>query len=191
MLKKPPDERRSNRKTDTALVRENAGWMLAVARRILNDGPHAEDAVQNAFSSVFLKLDDFEGRSSIKTWMHRIVVNEALMILRSIVRKKETPIDPLLPQFDDAGCRIDQQLIEPETPESLLQSAETAAFVRDAIGKLPENYRIVLVLRDIEELSTREVGDALRLSEANVKVRLHRARAALKKLLEPAYRSGK
>lgn len=175
---------------DAAFVREHIGWMLAVARRILTDEMHAEDAVQNAFAKIFAKADTFEGRSALKTWMHRIVVNEALMILRGITRKKESPIDALLPHFDDAGCRVDQKLVIRDTPETALQSAEVTAFVKQAIAQLPEQYRIVLVLRDIEGLSTEEVGTALELSLSNVKVRLHRARAALKKLLEPIYRSG-
>ena len=176
---------------DADFVREHVGWMLAVARRILADEMHAEDAVQNAFAKIFLKIDDFEGRSALKTWMHRIVVNEALIILRSITRKKETAIESLLPQFDGAGCRTDQKLIDGDTPEMRLQSRETTAIVQEAIARLPEKFRIVLILRDIEGFSTEEVATALQLNVSNVKVRLHRARAALKKLLEPTYGSGK
>ena len=93
------------------LVEENIGWMLAVAMRILNDHMHAEDAVQNAFPKIFQGLDTFEGRSKLRTWMHRIVVNEALMIRRRQKSKNEAQIDPLLPKFDRSGCRIDQELV--------------------------------------------------------------------------------
>lgn len=193
LVKDPPAKDDGKKLTtdasDEALVREHVGWMLAVAQRILNDHAHAEDAVQNAFTNVFRGLNDFEGRSALKTWIHRIVVNESLMILRKIKRKNESPIDPLLPQFDSGGCRVDQALTTVVTPETLLGSARLSAEVRQKISELPQNYRIVLTLRDIEELSTAEVSDALGVSEANVKVRLHRARAALKKRLESVYGS--
>ncbi|MEP2029029.1 MAG: sigma-70 family RNA polymerase sigma factor [Paracoccaceae bacterium] len=166
-------------------VRENTGWMLAVAVRILQDTGLAEDAVQTAFAKILGKIDGFEGRSTIRTWMHRIVVNEALMILRKIKRRQEQSIDALLPTFDQSGCRIESDLAETVTPEDLLDQAQTGRAVTAAINKLPDTYRVVLCLRDIEGLSTAEVGEALGISEANVKVRLHRARAALKKLLEP------
>ncbi|MEX0317541.1 MAG: sigma-70 family RNA polymerase sigma factor [Ruegeria sp.] len=172
------------------IVRDNIAWMLAVAQRILNDRAIAEDAVQLAFTKIHRSLDGFEGRSSLKTWMHRFVVNEALMLLRKQKRKNEQPIDPLLPIFDDNGCRVDDPLIVSETSEDQLQSRQVRDLLNEKIDALPDQYRIVLVLRDIEGMSTSEVAEALDLSEANVKVRLHRARAALKKLLEPMMRGG-
>ncbi|MEP5759016.1 MAG: sigma-70 family RNA polymerase sigma factor [Litoreibacter sp.] len=172
-------------------VREHSDWMLAVAYRILLDRSLAEDVVQTAFSKIFAKLDTFEGRSKLRTWMHRIVTNEALMMLRKIKRRNEQSIDELLPVFDGGGCRVEFEQGDSSTPENLLSRRETHDQIRHAIMSLPEKYRIVLCLRDIEGLSTIEVGNALELSEANVKVRLHRARAALKKLLEPHIREQK
>jgi RNA polymerase sigma-70 factor (ECF subfamily) len=166
-------------------VREHSDWMLAVAYRILTDQAHAEDAVQTAFSKILSKLATFEGRSALRTWMHRIVTNEALMSLRKIKRQNEHSIDELLPVFDGSGCRIEFESNEIPTPEALLSRRQTHDQIRGAIMSLPDKYRIVLCLRDIEGLSTTETSKALGLSEANVKVRLHRARAALKKLLEP------
>ncbi len=172
-------------------VRSNTAWMLAVAVRILQDKGHAEDAVQVAFTKILTNIDGFEGRSALKTWMHRIVVNEALMILRKIKRRQEQSIDGLMPEFDGSGCRVEFVLTETETPEELLEKAQTSRAVSAAINQLPDPYRIVLCLRDIEELSTLEVCEMLDISEANVKVRLHRARAALKKLLEPVLKGQK
>lgn len=169
-------------------VREHVVWMVPVARRILRDHGHAEDAVQSAFSNIFKSLDTFDGRSTVKTWMHRIVVNQALMTLRKDRQLQVTPIDDLLPIFDANGCRIEDRWATFETPETLMQRSETRAKITKQIDLLPDKYRSVLVLRDIEELSTVEVAEALELSEANVKVRLHRARSALKKLLEPLFR---
>ena len=170
------------------MVRTHAPWMLAVARRSLRDHGLAEDAVQNAFASVFKNLDRFEGRSALKTWMHRILVNEALTLRRRDRQVAEASIEHLLPVFDDNGCRIEEDWATVENPESLLQRAQTRTRITELIDMLPDQYRIVLLLRDIEELSTAEVAAVLDLSETNVKVRLHRARAALKKLLEPLLR---
>ncbi|MDA1357532.1 MAG: sigma-70 family RNA polymerase sigma factor [Proteobacteria bacterium] len=171
-----------------SFVRENIAWMLASAHRIVGDRYLAEDCVQAAFMNVFGKLDDFKGQSSLRTWMHRIVVNQALMSLRSRKRLQERSLDDLLPAFEAGGCRLEDPWTTLETPESLLVQSRTAEYVLSAIQRMPDIYRIVLLLRDIEEMSTSEVAVMLELSESNVKVRLHRARSGLKKLLEPLLR---
>ncbi len=167
------------------LVRQHGGWMLAVARRIAGDAALAEDCVQEAFLAALKRIDRFERRSSLKTWLHRIVVNQTLMKLRSRKAKAEAPIDALLPAFDESACRIEGPWESLATPEEIYEREDRRALVQAKIAALPEGYRLVLQLRDIEELTTREVAEALGLTEANVKVRLHRARSALKKLLEP------
>lgn len=167
------------------LVRTHTDWMLGAAFRILRDRAHAEDAVQVAFTKIWSKFHAFEGRSALQTWMHRVVVNEALMTLRKIKRRNESSIDDLLPVFDESGCRVELEDKSAATPEVLLSRRQTHDHVRGAIMTLPDKYRLVLCLRDIEGFSTAETSEALALSEANVKVRLHRARSALKTLLEP------
>jgi RNA polymerase sigma-70 factor (ECF subfamily) len=169
-------------------VRANLGWMRRVARRILRDEGLADDCVQEAFLKAFRKIGDFEGRASLKTWLHRITVNEALMKLRALKRLGEQPIDELLPEFDANACRIEAPWPSLASTEEIVERASTHALVHGKIGELPEHYRIVLMLRDIEEMETAEVAELLGLSESNVKVRLHRARSALKKLLEPVLR---
>jgi len=183
------DRLRANDRVETErFVREHMGWMLAVAGRILGETAQAEDAVQDAFAKIFKNLGKFGGRSALKTWMHRIVVNEALSALRKRQREYARDIDELMPIFDQSRCRIEGDWATFETPQSLFERTQTKSFVGDCIARLPEDYRIVLTLRDIEELSTSDVADMLKISEANVKIRLHRARAALKKLLEPLMR---
>ena len=167
------------------LVRAHAPWMLSVARRITVDAALAEDCVQEALVKALRGIGGFEGRAGLKTWLHRITVNQALMILRTRKRQKEDPIDELLPAFDENACRIEAPWQRLATPDEVLERADRRAFVRSQIDHLPESYRIVLQLRDIEDMTTQEVAEALELSETNVKVRLHRARSALKKLLEP------
>lgn len=172
------------------LVRINIARMLAVANRILRDESLAEDAVQQAFGKVYEKYDTFENRANISTWIHRITINEALMILRRTKRLNEGSLDELLPEFDQSGCRIDTDLEDQKSPERELQIQQTRNVVTAMIDELPTQYRIVLVLRDIEDLTTEEVANALNISTANVKTRLHRARSALKRLLEPYLKKG-
>lgn len=171
-----------------ALVRRHSDWMLRVATRYTQDRGLAEDCVQESFASVFAKLDSFEGRSSFKSWLHRIVVNQALMKLRSMRTRHEQEIDELMPEFDTDLCRIEQPWRQIKTPEQIVGTAHLRDLVLTKIKSLPDDYRNVLLLRDIEEMTTSDVSQALDLSEANVKVRLHRARAALKRLLEPLLR---
>ena len=170
------------------LVRDNIAWMLALAERMLRDRSLAEDAVQEAFISALRGLSRFEGRSSIKTWLHRITVNASLTKLRQLKRLGEQSIDEHLPEFDRQDCRIEAPWPYLATVQEVLESAELRARVNAGIDELPDSYRIVLQLRDIEGYATGEVATLLEISEANVKVRLHRARAALKKLLEPILR---
>ncbi len=170
------------------LVRDNIGWMLALAERILGDRAHAEDVVQDAFISAFRGLPTFAGRSSLKTWLNRITVNAALMKLRQLKRLGEQSIDEYLPEFDRYDCRIEAPWTYLVSVEDVMESDQLRLLVTEAIAKLPDTYRIVLQLRDIEDYDTGEVAELLGISSSNVKVRLHRARAALKKLLEPILR---
>jgi RNA polymerase sigma-70 factor (ECF subfamily) len=166
-----------------ALVRRHGGRMLAVARRLLRNEDEAEDAVQEAFLAAWRALPAFEGQSRLGTWLHRIVVNAALMRLRSRRRRPEASIDELLPRFDEDGHRLDAGP-PPASADALLEHAELRAAVRRCIDLLPDSHRTVILLRDIEELDTKTVAALLEISEAAAKVRLHRARQALRTLLE-------
>ena len=180
--------RRGDRAVVTGFVQAHIGWMRAVALRLVKDEGLAEDCVQEALIKALRSLDRFEGRSKLKTWLHRITVNEALMKLRSRKRLEEDLIDPLLPDFDETGCRIEAPWLRLASADEILDRERQRNLVRSKIDELPESYRIVLMLRDIEEMTTAEVADFLGITESNVKVRLHRARAALKRLLEPLLR---
>jgi RNA polymerase sigma-70 factor, ECF subfamily len=170
------------------LVREQTPRMLAVARRMLRNEEDARDAVQDAFLCAFRSLDGFEQASALSTWLHRIVVNAALMKLRTRRRRPEESIEPLLPQFLEDGHHASNPR-EWMPADALLERRETRELVRAAIDRLPESYRTILLLRDIEEMDTEETGRALDLTPAAVKVRLHRARQALRTLLDPAMRA--
>lgn len=169
------------------LVRGYGGRMLAVARRLLHHEEDAQDAVQEAFVNAFRSIGTFDGRSQIGTWLHRIVVNAALMKLRRKARKPERSIEELLPTWLPDGHREAPGPAWAESGESMLARRETRELVRQSIEQLPETYRTVLVLRDIEELDTEETARLLEVTSAVVKTRLHRARQALRTLLDPHF----
>lgn len=166
------------------LVKSFGPQMLSVARRFMRSEHDCNDAVQDAFISAFKAMERFEANSRLGTWLHRITVNACLMKLRSAATKRETSIDELLPTFNWAGHHINRPAAVEEPSESAM-SQETRTMVREAIDQLPEAYRTVLLMRDIEGLDTAEVARLLETTENNVKTRLHRARQALRTLLEP------
>jgi len=166
------------------LVREYGRRMLATARRFVGSEDEARDVVQEAFLAAFRAIDGFAGTARLSTWLHRIVVNAALMKLRSRRRRREEPIDGLLPRFDEEGYWADGAAPSETATDMLVESEETRALVRKAIDRLPANYRSVLLLRDIEELDTDETASLLGVTPNAVKTRLHRARQALRTLLE-------
>lgn len=176
--------RRGDDQAFAGLVRQHAGRMLATARRLLRSEDEAEDAVQEAFLSAARAIAGFAGGSKVSTWLHRIVINTALMKLRSRKRRAEEPIEDLLPRFDADGHRIGGTATWETPSDVLLERRETRAMVRRCIDRLPERYRTVLLLRDIEELDTQESADLLGTTANTVKIRLHRARQALRTLLE-------
>ena len=137
------------------LVRRNIGWMLALAENMLRDRGLAEDAVQDAFLAAFRGLDGFEGRSSLKTWLHRITVNAALDLLRKAGRLAEQPIDELLPEFDRHDCRLEPPWTGIVSPQEVMESADLGRQVQRRINALPDAYRIVLQLRDVEDCIAR------------------------------------
>ena len=140
--------------------------------------------MQEAFVSAARAIDGFAGDSKVSTWLHRIVINTALMKLRTRKRRAEEPIEDLLPSFDADGRRIGAAATWETPSDVLLERRETRAMVRRCIDRLPERYRTVLLLRDIEELDTQESADVLGTTPNTVKIRLHRARQALRTLLE-------
>lgn len=170
-----------------ALVRVSGARLLAVARRFARNDQDAQDIVQSAYLNAFRALGQFEGGARLSTWLHRIVVNTALMKLRSQRRKPEESMEELLPSFQADGHHVERFSDWGASADELLERKETRATVRACIAQLPEEYRTVLLLRDIEEASTREAAKTLGLTQAAVKTRLHRARQALATLLRRKY----
>ena len=165
------------------MVRAYGGRMLAVAQRILRNEDDARDAVQSAYLSAFKAIGRFEGGCQLGTWLHRIVVNAALMKLRSSRRKAEEALEPLLPTYQDDGHHVEQFSQHDIPADVLLEREESKAVVRACIEQLPDRYRSILVLRDIEDVSNGEVAAMLGVTPNAAKIRLHRARQALTTLL--------
>jgi RNA polymerase sigma-70 factor (ECF subfamily) len=172
------------------LIRELGGRMLAVSRRFMRDEDEAEDVVQEAFIQAYRNIGRFEGGSKLSTWMHRIVVNAALMRLRKKGRKKEVSIEDLLPRYRDDGHRVEVGEPWTERGEDVALRKELRSVVREAIDRLPDNYRNVLLLRDIEQLDTAQTAELLDISVNATKTRLHRARLALREMLHPHMQGG-
>jgi RNA polymerase sigma-70 factor (ECF subfamily) len=171
------------------LVRRYSPALLQVARRILRHEEDAREALQDGFTSAFKALPRFDGDARIGTWLHRIAVNAALMKLRTRRRHPEKPIDDLLPRFSEDGHELAPSGPWTVSAGELAAEKEARAFVRRMIDELPESYRVVLTLRDLEELSTEETARLLEATPNAVKIRLHRARQALRAKLDQRWRT--
>ncbi len=166
------------------VVGRYGGRMLAAARRLLRNDEAARDVVQEAFLAAFSAMDRFDGRARLSTWLHRIVVNCALMRLRRQRRRPEESIDDLLPRFAEDGHWEAGGSAWSHTSDALLERKQTRTMVRECIDLLPEKYRTAIMLRDIEELDTQAAAEALGTTPNALKIRLHRARQALRTLVE-------
>lgn len=157
------------------LMRRHNQRLFRAARAILKDDAEAEDAVQQAYLTAYAKLSQFEGRSRFSTWLTRIAVNESLRRRKKQGRLGDLELAPE-PRENPLGHT-------PRSPEQLAGDGELRALLERAIDALPESYRVVFVMRELEELDTRETAECLELSEEAVRVRLHRARKALREWL--------
>lgn len=146
--------------------------------RMLGNPQDAEDVLQNSFISALTHIQNFEGRSSLATWLYRIASNEALMLIRK--KKPEVNLEDVEGGEENEDLKPTQFVDWSALPEDELLSEEGKKFLDDAIRGLPESLRIVFLLRDVEGLSIRETAEALNLTETNVKTRLLRARMALR-----------
>jgi RNA polymerase sigma-70 factor (ECF subfamily) len=172
-----------------SVVRSHTPVLLRVARRFMRSEEDARDALQDAFVSAFRALSTFAANAQLSTWLHRIVINACLMKLRTQRRHPEEDIETYLPQFLEDGHQVEPSVPWHESAETMLQRSELCGLVRRCIDELPDTYRTVLLLRDIEELSTEEVAEMLGVTPNAVKIRLHRGRQALRTLLDPHMRN--
>lgn len=149
--------------------------LYRAARAITRSDSEAEDVLQDAYVRAFQHLGQYRGQAAFGAWLTRIAVNEAIARLRQSKR------------FESLEESTAQEVVEMSSksisPEQSAADSETRALLEQAVERLPDNYRVVYMLREVEELSTAETAQVLEATEENVKVRLHRARALLRKQL--------
>ena len=165
-----------------ALVNRYEGKVYRLSMRMLRNQEDAEDALQEAFLQVYRGLKGFEGRSSFSTWLFRLATNVCLMKIRH--RETEPapllPLEEYLPRHEGEHPPLQDW---PDKPEEVLLNKESRQKMLEALEKLPAEYRAVFILRDVEGFSNAEAGEALGISVAAVKSRLHRARLTLRGML--------
>ena len=170
-----------------ALMGRHAGRVYRLAFGITRNPADAEEVVQDVFLTVVRKGGGFEGQAALATWMYRVTMNAALNRRRGKRHELEVSLEEHLPTYTEdghrAGDRSDLLVDWSSTPEERALSGESRRVLESAIDSLPEHYRAVLILRDVEELSNEEVASIVGDSLASVKSRLHRARMALREQL--------
>jgi RNA polymerase sigma-70 factor (ECF subfamily) len=173
---------------DTALyellMRRHNQRLYRIARAILRDNAEAEDVMQDAYVRAYQSLATFEGRAKFATWLTRIAVNEALARVRK--RSRFQSLDASDPPHGDL---MNSAASSDRSPEQKSYDQELSNVIEKAALSLPDDYRLVFVLRDVEGMSTEETAHCLNLTQENVKVRLHRAHAKLRKELYAAFGS--
>lgn len=166
------------------VVTSNNQRLFRAAWSILKDRSEAEDSVQASYANAFAAMDRFEGRSSLSTWLTRIVINDALGRHRSQRRRREHLESEGVAVIDSYRERLAQASNEPG-PDAALAREQLRRLIEHAVAQLPDSFRSVFVLRDIEDFSIEETAAALDIPAATVKTRLHRARARLQQALAP------
>jgi RNA polymerase sigma-70 factor (ECF subfamily) len=155
------------------LVRRHGAFLFRVAWSVLRDDAAAEDAVQDGYISAYEHLAQFEGRARLSTWLARIVYHKALARAKATSREVQLDLE-VNPEFGN--------LAHPSaSPEQYAWKREAAVLLQAAIAQLPKDYRRILLMRDFQELDVASTARQLQLSSANVKVRVHRARAMLRR----------
>ncbi len=167
------------------LVDVYSGPVYRLGLRMLGHEQDAEDVLQSTFLNAWAHLPEFEGRSSLATWLYRIAANVALMLIRR--KRPDIYLEDAEGQESSGDLTPTQFLDWSDLPEDELLSGEARRQLEAAIGSLPELLRIVFVLRDVEGLSIKETAEALGLSETNVKTRLLRARLRMREELSAYY----
>ena len=152
------------------VVRKYGPRILAVTRRFLQNEEDAREAVQDAFLSAFKAVDSFHGNSLFSTWLHRIAVNAALLKLRSRRGKSESSIDDLLPKFADDGRLAGEIGSWAVRYDTAIHDREVRELVQRKIDELPDTYRAVLLLRDIEGKSTEETAELIGATSGAVNI---------------------
>jgi RNA polymerase sigma-70 factor (ECF subfamily) len=171
------------------LVRRYQSKVYALALRLTSNQADAQEVLQDSFLSVYRKIDTFRGDSAFSSWLYRITANAALMKIRSRGTRRDVALDDVLPAIESQAYFPTLSRDWSEDAERVVLNRELADRISSAVEKLPEKYRVVFLLREVEGLPTQEVADALGLSTPTVKTRLHRARLFLRQELDRTFSS--
>jgi len=168
-----------------ALVRRYQDKVYGLALRLSGNPSDAEEILQDAFLKAYQHLAEFRGDASFSTWLFRIATNAALMLRRARRQRATESLEQYLPRFRDDGrlARFDLVYGRAGRVEETMERGELARQIKEAVERLPDDYRVVVELRDIEELSTDETAEILGVSREIVSTRLHRARLMLRGFL--------
>jgi RNA polymerase sigma-70 factor (ECF subfamily) len=164
------------------LLRRYNQRLFRIARSILRSDDEAEDAVQQAYINAFTHLGQFAGDAAFATWLTRIAIHEALARTRQRTRRAETDLEE--------QEQMSRLVSDRRSPEEQTADRELTGLVEAAIDELPELYRVVFMMREVQQLSTAETASCLEVSEESVKVRLHRAKAMLRENLANRVEAG-
>lgn len=156
-----------------------------LAMRLTRNAEDAEEVLQDVFVTVYRKISGFEGKAKFSSWLYRITVNAAFMKLRKRKQEQSVALDDAVPNYQNKISS--KNAIFGSGGDTLTASSELRDALESAVAKLPDEYRAVFVLRDVDGLSNKEVGDILDLSIPAVKSRLHRSRLMLRKKLRRTY----
>jgi RNA polymerase sigma-70 factor (ECF subfamily) len=166
----------------TNVMRRYNQRLFRVARSILRHDADAEDALQDAYVQAYRKIDEFRGDAELSTWLTRIVINQALMRVRS--RARDGVVVPFHGHDGEPGPEPEVPDEHTESPSDAVIRGELRRMLEQRIDELPDAFRMVFVMREVEEMTARETADALGIPEATVRTRLFRARALLRTALE-------
>ena len=167
------------------VTRRNNQRLYRTAWSVLKDRADAEETVQEAYLKAFAAIDSFVGNSSLATWLTRIVLNEAFGRRRSQQRKSRALRERSVAFIDDYRENFMRGSASTSSPEADVARGQVAGLLEGAIEELPEEFRIVFILREVEGLSTEETAEAVQIPPATVKTRLLRARRRLQAVLAP------
>lgn len=171
----------------SSLVKPYLGLFTAGIHRILQDTLDTQDALQEALLSLHTELHRFQGKSRFSTWAYRVCLNEALMLRRSRIRRREDTLEDFMPHFSPEGHLIAKEgLGEWAQEATALETAEEEQFrakVKEGLNRLSDEQRAVFIMRDLEGMDTDEVARKLGISRGLVRQRLHRARLGLRGIL--------
>ena len=180
--------RRGDQDSVETLVDCYGGWIHRVASRLLGDPRDAEEVTQDVLLTVAHKIGTFKGAAKLSSWIYRIAANAAYERLRSRRSRAAVSLEPLLAVFDDDGHHAEAVVDWSSRLDDPAVAAEARSALEGVITRLPDDYRIVVLLRDVEGLTNEETADALGLTVAAVKSRLHRVRLVLRQALAERFR---